>query len=61
MDKEKVYYTAKEVADILGISKGHSYKLIQKMNQELSRQGYLIVAGKISIRYFKERFYGISA
>ena len=61
MDKEKVYYTAKEVADILSISKGHSYKLIQKMNQELSRQGYMIVAGKISIRYFKERFYGISA
>lgn len=38
MNKEKVYYTAKEVADILGVSKGHSYKLIQKMNHELSKK-----------------------
>lgn len=54
----KVYLTAKELAEILGVSVGHSYKLIQKLNKELSEKGYIVVAGKIPIKYFEERYYG---
>lgn len=61
MEITKVYFTADEVAEILGISKGHSYKLIQKLNQELAKKGYLVIAGKIPVRYFKERYYGFTA
>ena len=57
----KVYLTAEEVADILGVSKGHSYKLIQKMNKELADKDFLFVAGKVPVAYFKERYYGITA
>lgn len=61
MNEEKIYYTAKDVAAILGVSQGHSYKLIHKMNEELSEKGYLFVAGKVPVQYFKERFYGVTA
>lgn len=47
MGDKKLFFTAVEVAKILGVSKGHAYKLIQKMNNELSEKGYLVVAGKI--------------
>ena len=61
MNNTKIYLTAEEVAKILGISKGHSYKLIRKMNKELEEKGFLFVAGKIPVAYFEERYYGFTA
>ncbi len=61
MANRKVYFTAQEVAAILGVSLGHSYKLIRKMNEELAEKGYLCVAGKIPVAYFEERYYGYIA
>ncbi len=61
MKSEKVYLTAKDVAEILGVSKGHSYKLIQKMNKELAEKGFLYVAGKVPAAYFEERYFGFTA
>lgn len=61
MGDKKIYLTALEVAKILGVSKGHAYKLIQKLNKELADNGYLVVAGKVPVRYFEERYYGFSA
>ena len=61
MQNTKIYLTAEEVAKILGISKGHSYKLIRKMNKELEKKGFLFVAGKIPVAYFEERYYGFTA
>lgn len=58
MKDKKIYLTAEEVAKILGVSKGHSYKLIKKMNKELEEKGYLFVAGKVPTAYFEERYYG---
>ncbi len=60
MNDEKIYLTAEELANILGISKGHSYKLIQRMNKELKEKGFLYIAGKVPVAYFKERYYGFS-
>ena len=61
MKDAKVYLTAEEVAKILGISKGHSYKLIRRLNKELEAKGFLCVAGKIPVAYFEERYYGFTA
>lgn len=33
--KQKIYITANELAEMLGVSVGHAYKLILKLNQEL--------------------------
>lgn len=52
------YITAKEVANVLGISMGKAYKIIRQLNDELKKEGYITVAGKCSLQYFKEKVYG---
>ena len=61
MTEGKSYLTAKEVAEILGVSLGHAYKIVQMMNKELSSRGYLVIAGKVPIKYFQERYYGFTS
>lgn len=58
MDKTKMV-TSTEIAKELGVSQSFAYKAIKKMNNELSAQGYFVVAGKVSRTYFEEKFYGI--
>lgn len=55
--KDKLFLTAEEISEMLGISKGHSYKLIREMNAELKEQGFLVISGKIPSKYFEERWY----
>ena len=54
----KIYYDAKQVAEMLGISKSGAYEIIKKLNGELDSKGYIVVPGKISRVYFSERWYG---
>jgi hypothetical protein len=44
---------------LLGVSRGKAYKIIQQLNEELVAQGYIIIAGKCSRKYFNEKFYGV--
>lgn len=60
-NQEKIYITAPEMADMLGISLGHAYKLIRTLNQELKSAGYIVIAGKTPKDYFKKRWFGYSA
>jgi hypothetical protein len=48
---------ATEVATLLHVSKGHAYKLIQKMNDELEANGYIVVAGKIPRPMWERKFF----
>lgn len=57
----RLYLTAAELAEMLGISAGHAYKIIRSLNQELKKEGYIIVAGKIPKRYFEKRYFGFGA
>lgn len=50
---------AKEVSEILGTSKSHAYKVVQQLNEELKKQGYIVIAGKVSRAYFEEKIYGL--
>lgn len=54
----KQLYTAKEVAELCGISESSAYKIISKLNKELKDKGYLTFSGKVSKTYFSERMYG---
>ena len=54
----KMYFTADEVAEMLGISKGYAYKIIRGLNEELEEKGFRVIAGKISTKFFQEKFYG---
>lgn len=60
-EAKKIYYNAEDVAQMLGVSVGHSYKIIKRLNDELKENGFLTVAGKVPIRYFEKRCYGFGA
>jgi len=55
----KMYVTADEVAEILGVSKGYAYRVIRELNKELKVNGFHVISGKVSSRYFHEKFYGM--
>ena len=56
----KLYISAKEVARELEVSDSFAYRLVRKLNDELEKQGFVVVKGKISRKYFEERVYGMS-
>ena len=57
----KTFITAPEMAEIMGVSVGHAYKVIRSMNEELKKSGYLVIAGKVPKTYFEKRWYGTIA
>ena len=61
MNENRIYITAPEMAEMLGISIGHAYKNIRSLNDELKKDGYIVIAGKVPKDYFKKRWFGYSA
>jgi len=53
-----LFIKAEEIATELGISKPYAYKLVREMNQDLKGKGFLIISGRVSRKYFEEKFYG---
>lgn len=49
------FFDVKDVARILDIAEPTAYKIIQKLNKELQAEGYKIIHGKVSIKFFNER------
>jgi len=59
--EKKIYITAREMSELLGISTGHAYKMIREMNKELEKSGYITIAGKVPKGYFEKRWFGFGA
>lgn len=55
MNENRIYITAPEMAEMLGISIGHAYKIIRSLNDELKKDGYIVIAGKVPKDYFKKQ------
>ena len=55
----QLFVKAEEVARELGISKPYAYKLVREMNEELKQKGFITIPGRVSRRYFEEKFYGL--
>lgn len=53
----KQFYTVNDVMDILQVKEAKAYKIIRKLNSELEEKGFIVVAGKISKKYFDEKTY----
>lgn len=58
--EQGVFITAQEVAELLGISKSKAYTIVRKLNEELSAKGFITVAGRVSRKFFEEKFYGVA-
>lgn len=56
--ENKLFITAAEVSALMGVSKAYAYRIIEQRNNELESKGYLVIAGKTSLKYFNERIYG---
>jgi sugar-specific transcriptional regulator TrmB len=55
---KKMYFTAQEISELIGVSRSQAYKIIQNLNVELEAKGFITVQGKIPKKYFAERYYG---
>ena len=55
---EKIYYSAEDIAKMLGVSMGKSYKIFARNEQGTGWKGFLTIAGKIPVEYFREKWYG---
>jgi hypothetical protein len=53
-----LYLSADEIAVLLGVSKGHAYKVIRDCNDELKDDGYITIAGRVPKKYFGRKCYG---
>lgn len=61
MNSRNYMLTAKDVAEELSCSKQKAYKIIRECNEELKREGYITIAGKIPKTYWAKKMYGYEA
>jgi len=54
---EQTYLKMEDVKEIIGVSDSKAYKIIQSLNRELKSKGYIVVAGKVPTKFFKEKYY----
>lgn len=52
------FITVKEIGEVLGVSESKSYGIVRDLNKELADKGYMVIPGRVSRKYFEERFYG---
>jgi len=55
---EKLYFTAAEIAEMMGVGRTTAYGIVRQLNDELEKKGYLTVGGKIPKEYFNEKYFG---
>ncbi len=58
MENYNYMMSADDIAKELNCSKSHAYKLVRAMNQELSAQGYITMAGKVPKAFWAHKMYG---
>ncbi len=52
---ENSFMRVDDVERELGVSRSYAYKLIQRLNAELRKQGYITISGRVSRSYFEEK------
>ena len=46
-----------QVSEFLGVSVSYAYKIIDQLNRELEKAGYLTLRGKVDSIYLSKRFF----
>ena len=52
---ESRFLSAADVSELLGVSSTTAYRIIKQLNDELKKQGKIVISGKIASRYFYEK------
>ena len=55
MSEGKIFMRVEEVAETLGISKSHAYKIVHQLNKEMAQMGYITVSGRVNRKYFMKK------
>jgi len=55
---EKLYYTAAEIAQMIGVGRITAYGIVKQMNEELKSRGFLAVRGKVPKEFFDAKYFG---
>lgn len=55
--KEIEFYKVEDVMKMLDVKESKAYQVIKELNDELKAQGKIVIAGRVSAKYFKERIY----
>lgn len=53
------FITAQEIQEVMNVSRSKSYQIVRDLNKELKNMGYITIAGKCPIQFFKQKFYGL--
>ena len=57
MSDTSVFYNADDISVILTVSKPTAYRIIKRLNDELTNKGFIVVSGRVPKKYFNEKFY----
>lgn len=55
---KKLFFNVKDIMEILEVSQTKAYDIIRMLNKELENKSYIIIHGRVPVKYFEERFYG---
>ena len=56
-ERTRKLLNAQQVSEYLGISVSYAYKIIDKLNRELEKAGYLTIHGKVDSLYLTRRYF----
>ena len=52
------FLTPQDIASLTGRSESYAYKLIKRLNAELSHDGFITIRGRVPAKYFYKRVFG---
>ena len=55
----QMFLSVAEVQGLLGMSKSYCYELVARLNDELEKMGKIVILGRVSTKFFLEKFYGM--
>lgn len=56
--QDRLYFTAQEVQEMLGVSRAKAYKIVKELNDELASKGFIVTAGKVQKKFLSEKYCG---
>ena len=51
------FYVATDIMEMLTVKKWKAYEIMKTLNRELEEKGYFTQAGRVSAKYFEQRFF----
>ena len=56
-ENTRTMMNAQQVSEYLGVSVSYAYKIIDRLNRELEKAGFLTIHGKVDSLYLSRRFF----